>query len=250
LSAPGPPVVGITASDQQARWSYWDTTATLVPAAYVRTVASAGGIPVLLVPPLAGGDARAARDAAAAILDRVDALVLTGGADVDPALYGQDPHEQCQSSDPDRDGYELSLLVECAARAVPVLAICRGMQLLNVSRGGTLVQHLPDLAGGPDHMPEAGAFAPRPVRVAKGSRLEAALGRNEAVVPCHHHQAVDRVGEGLVASAWADDGVIEALEDPQARFILAVQWHPEADGERSLFEALVKASRHERAGET
>jgi putative glutamine amidotransferase len=214
----------------------------LVPAAYVRALEMSGAVPLLLVPPSSGADdAKAPREAACAAAERLDAVVLSGGADLVPALYGEDPHEQTQRPEPARDAYELALLAACASRGMPVLAICRGMQLLNVSRGGTLVQHLPDLAGGPDHMPDPGSFVPRAVRVVEGSRLASVLGRTDPVVPCHHHQAVDRVGRGLVVSARSDDGVIEALEDPGSGFLLAVQWHPEVDRDHSLFDALAQA---------
>lgn len=236
------PVIGVSAADQRARWGYWDTQAALVPSAYLRALEACGAIPVLLCAPAAvAGEERRADTAASGVVGRIDALVLTGGADVDPALYGQDVHESTQNPEPARDAYELALLRECEQRGVPVLAICRGMQLLNVSRGGTLCQHLPDADGGPDHMLEAGSFTPRKVRVAEGSRLGVVLGKRRVVVPCHHHQAVDRLGEGLVVSAVAEDGVIEAVEDPTSRFLVAVQWHPEAGDDPSLFEALVRA---------
>ena len=236
------PVVGITTSEQQARWGCWDTTATLVPADYVRRVEAAGAVAVLLpAPAAAAGDERAAAAAAATAVARLDGIVLTGGVDVDPARYGESSHEQTQSPDPARDVYELALVAECARSSKPLLAICRGMQLLNVARGGTLLQHLPDEAGRRDHMPDPGSFVPRSVRVVPGSRLAEVAKSTELVVPCHHHQAVGRVGEGLVVSAVCDDGVVEALEGPGPGFLLGVQWHPEAERDASLFDALVRA---------
>lgn len=237
------PVIGVTAADQRARWGYWDTEAALVPAAYLRALEDSGAVPVVLAPPAAArDDVRSSEAAASDVVRRIDALVLTGGADVDPALYGQAVHESSQQPEPARDAYELALLRECGRQGVPVLAICRGMQLLNVSRGGSLCQHLPDAGDGIDHMPEPGSFSPRRVRVAEGSRLAAALGRADPVVPCHHHQAVERVGHGLRVSARAEDGVVEAIEDPTSNFLIAVQWHPEAGEDPSLFRALVRAS--------
>jgi len=242
--SPNMPVIGVSAADQRARWGYWDTEAALVPAAYLRGIEAAGGVPVVLAPPaVAAGDEVAAGGFAEAAAERVDAIVLTGGADVDPARYGEPSHETTQSPEPARDAYELALLRECERRDVPVLAICRGMQLLNVSRGGSLCQHLPESEGAPEHMAKPGSFSPQRVLMAEGSRLARLLGRSEVIVPCHHHQAVELVGEGLVVSARAEDGVIEGVEDPRARFLIAVQWHPEAGEDPSLFEALVRACR-------
>lgn len=236
------PVIGVTSSDQQARWGNWNTAATLVPTAYVRALETCGSIPVVLASPAAASSQSGEADKAAnAVVERLDAVVMSGGADLDPTLYGEEPHDESQSPEPARDAYELALVRACARRGLPVLAICRGMQLLNVSRGGTLVQHLPDRLGAPDHMPEPGSFALRSVHVEPDSKLARVLGRTEAVVPCHHHQAVDRLGGGLIVSAMSEDGVVEALEDPVADFLVAVQWHPEVGQDRSLFEALVAA---------
>lgn len=196
---------------------------------------------VLVAPAAAGHDERAAAASASVVSGRIDALVLTGGADVDPTRYGQSIHRSTQNPEPARDAYELALIRESERRRLPILAICRGMQLLNVSRGGSLCQHLPDTEGGPDHMPEPGSFSPRRVEVLERTRLAEVLGWVDSVVPCHHHQAVDRVGEGLVVSARAQDGVVEAVEDPASDFLVGVQWHPEAGEDPSLFEALVRA---------
>lgn len=240
--SPTPPLIGVSAADQRARWGHWHTEAVLVPASYVRSIEVSGAIPVVLAPPAgAACDARTAEIAASSVVGRIDALVLTGGADVDPALYGQEVHQSTQSPEPARDAYELALLRECERRGVPILAICRGMQLLNVWRGGSLCQHLPDAVGGVDHMPEPGSFSPRKVRVAEGSRLAGVLEPGDPIVPCHHHQAVERVGKGLVVSARAEDGVVEAVEDPRSKFLIGVQWHPEVGQDRSLFVALVQA---------
>ncbi len=255
------PVVGLSASDQHVRYGAWDTTATLVPAAYVRMVELAGGIPVLLPPPAEpageraagapardrpGGDfvGRRAAEHAARVVERLDAVVLTGGTDVDPALYGEDPHERTQPADPARDAFELALVAACEERDLPLLGICRGLQLLNVARGGSLVQHLAD-AGESAHLDSPGRFSHHPVRLEEGSAVDSVYGPRgvrEQVVACHHHQGVARLGRGLVVTATGGDGVVEALEAPGSRFVVAVQWHPEADGDPSLFEALVAAA--------
>lgn len=241
------PVVGLSASDQHAVFGAWDTTATLVPTAYVQMVERAGGIPVLLPPPgtqqaATGGDLeRRAAEQAAHIVKRLDAVVLTGGTDIAPALYGEDPHERTQPAEPTRDAFELALVAACAERDLPLLGICRGLQLLNVARGGTLDQHLAD-AGESPHLESPGCFSHHRVQLEEGSTLASIYahhGGRAQVVACHHHQGVARLGRGLVVSARGGDGVVEALEAPDERWLVAVQWHPEADADPSLFEALV-----------
>jgi len=227
------PLIGLSAYCEQARWAYWQSPAVLLPANYAEVVAAAGGIPVLL-PPLPG---------VAATVDRLDGLLLTGGGDIDPGRYGAQPHPRTGRVSVPRDAAELELLDAATAAGLPVLGVCRGMQLVNVARGGTLCQHLPDGAG---HAPAPGTFGSHPVRVAAGTRLAGILGANgDGVdVPTAHHQAVDRLGEGLVATAWAEDGVIEAVERSGAGdpFLLAVQWHPEAGADPRLIGALVAAA--------
>jgi putative glutamine amidotransferase len=230
------PVVGLSTYCEPARWAAWDAPAALLPANYIDQVTEAGGVPVLL-PPVPG---------VATAVARLDALVLTGGGDVDPANYGVPADPRTARVHPERDQAELELLAAALAAGLPVLGICRGMQLLNVARGGTLCQHLPAGAG---HTPAPGTFGSHPVRLAPGSRLASILGRANGTapasmeVPTAHHQAIDRLGEGLIASAWAPDGVIEAVElaPGQGRhpFTLAVQWHPEAGEDPSLVRALV-----------
>jgi putative glutamine amidotransferase len=228
-----PPLIGLSAYYEEARWAHWHKPAMLLPANYAEQVAAAGGIPVLL-PPLPG---------VAAAVGRLDGLLLTGGGDIDPARYGAQPHPRTGRVSVLRDAAELELLDAAMAAGLPVLGVCRGMQLLNVARGGTLCQHLPDDAG---HTPAPGTFGSHPVRVAAGTRLAGILGANgDGVdVPTAHHQAVDRLGEGLVATAWAEDGVIEAMEPSAAGdpFLLAVQWHPEAGADPRLIKALVAAA--------
>ena len=212
------PVIGLTAYREDARWSHWHRPAVLLPANYADQVAAAGGIPVLL-PPLPG---------TAAAVGRLDGVLLTGGGDIDPGRYGAQPDPRTSRVSVPRDAAELELLDAAMAAGKPVLGICRGMQLVNVARGGTLCQHLHNDAG---HTPSPGTFGSHPVRIAAGTRLAGILGANGTGVdvPTAHHQAIDRLGDGLVATAWAEDGVIEAVEHSDAgdTFLVAVQWHPE-----------------------
>jgi putative glutamine amidotransferase len=234
------PLIGISCYRQQARWGAWDRRAALLPDQYVSSVAAAGGIPVLLPPvPLIEQT-----------VTRLDALVLAGGGDIDPGRYGAERSPHCGPSSAERDSAELGLAAAALAAGVPVLGICRGLQVLNVALGGTLHQHLPDLTGHDGHSPEAAGYGAHEVSVAPGSRLAAILGRTDltdhlpVVVPTHHHQAIDAIGTGLAATAWATDGTIEAAElDPgQHPFVVAVQWHPEAGEDLSLFRALAAAA--------
>ena len=233
------PVIGITCYAQRARWSHWDDEAVLLPRRYVDAVARAGGQPVLL-PPVDGG---------IAVLPRLDGLVLSGGADVDPARYGAPPHPAAGPFSAARDNAELDACQQALATGLPLLGICRGLQVINVALGGTLHQHLPDLVGDDSHSPEQSAYPPHKVSVAPATQLAAILGRSEAAVPTHHHQAINQLGAGLVATAWTDDGVIEAVEfaSPE-QFMVAVQWHPEAGDDLSLFTALIAAATCEGPG--
>jgi putative glutamine amidotransferase len=233
------PVIGISSYAQQARWGSWDLPAILLPRRYCDMVVAAGGLPVLL-PPV---------DDVAGALPRLDGLVLSGGGDVDPARYGAARDEACGPANPARDEAELELCRQALASGLPLLGICRGLQVINVALGGTLHQHLPDVVGHDGHSPEVSGYGTHKVSVAPGSRLSAVLGRTEAAVPTHHHQAIDRLGTGLVATAWTDDGVIEAAEFqqssdglPTAPFMLAVQWHPEVGDDSSLFTSLIAAA--------
>jgi len=222
-------LVGITTYYQEAAWGPWARRAAIVPATYVELVAGSGAQPVLL-PPCGGVD----------VVGALDALVLVGGGDVDPAAYGRPAHPATTGVDPARDTAELALLAAALDADLPVLAVCRGHQLLNVALGGTLFQHLPQVVGDEGHQPGPGRFAPMEVVTEPGSAIAAVLGERVAVA-CSHHQAVDAVGEGLVVSARSADGVIEAVELPGRRFTVGVQWHPEETGDRRLVDALLGA---------
>jgi anthranilate synthase component 2/putative glutamine amidotransferase len=172
---------------------------------------------------------------------RLDGLVLAGGADVDPARYEEQAGPHTTATRPERDAAEIALLEAALDRDLPLLAICRGMQLLNVLLGGTLIQHVPDVPGAQPHQLGLGLFAEREVRIAPESAVGALLGP-AATVDCHHHQALDRIASGVSACAWAEDGLVEAVEVTGRRFCLGVQWHPEAGDDRRLFAALVGAA--------
>lgn len=230
----GAPVIGLSSYLEPARWGAWEAPAAVLSARYLDQLRQAGGVPVLL-PPVPG---------IAAAVGRLDALILTGGGDVDPARYGEPRHPRTARVSAQRDEAELGLLAAALAAGIPVLGICRGLQVLNVACGGTLRQHLPPEAG---HITAPGTFGSHPVRLAPGSRLARILGSPEPAlaVPTSHHQAIERLGDGLVASAWAADGVIEAVEATPGRypFLLAVQWHPEAGDDARLMAAFVAAAR-------
>ncbi len=230
-------MVGISSFEHEARWGAWEDSAALVPHAYVQAVEQAGGRP-LLVPPL--------EDTVEETLDVLDALVLSGGADVDPPTYGATHHPETRATQPARDRAELALLRAALARELPVLAICRGMQLFNVLYGGTLHQHLPDLLGHTGHRETHGVFSSHEVRLQPGSKLASLLGE-QVEVRSSHHQGLEQLGRGVEAVGWAEDGAIEAIEDPTARFALGVLWHPEAAEDTALFEALVNEARDYRA---
>jgi putative glutamine amidotransferase len=228
----GKPVVGITTYLTRAAWGAWDLEAALVPATYVQAVARAGGAP-LLVPPGAS---------VAETLDAVDGLIFSGGSDLDPELYGSVAHEATDGVVRERDDFELTLMQAALARDLPVLAICRGSQVLNVALGGGLEQHLPDRVGSDAHKETPGVFAEHDVAVLPETKLATILGDRHDV-KSHHHQGFGELGAGLIESARAPDGTVEALEDPTKRFTLGVLWHPEEGEDLSLFEALVEAAR-------
>ncbi|WP_171908593.1 gamma-glutamyl-gamma-aminobutyrate hydrolase family protein [Streptomyces nanshensis] len=225
------PLIGVsTYMETDVRWGVWQHQAAVLPAGYHRLVQRAGGT-ALLLPPDADERARE-------IVSRLDGLVLSGGPDVEPARYGAGPEPECGPPDPARDAWELALARAALEQRVPVLGICRGMQILNVLLGGTLVQHLEG------HRGEPGVFAEHAVRPVAGTRLAAIL-PEPVTVPTYHHQAVARVAAGLVPGAHAEDGTVEALELPPGEhpFALAVQWHPEEGRDVRVMRALVDAAR-------
>ena len=231
------PIIGITTYVTSAQWSHWDVEAALVPADYVRAVERAGGRP-LLVPP--------SEDGIDETLEVVDGLIFSGGADLDPDLYGQDSHPETSGVQAERDRAELALLEAALERDLPVLAICRGSQVLNIARGGDLVQHLPDVVGDEKHKHTPGTFADHDVTLEHGTRLEELLG-DRAPVKSHHHQGFGRIGGGLRVAAHAEDGTVEAVEAPDRSFALGVLWHPEAGEDLKLFKALVEEAARRRS---
>jgi putative glutamine amidotransferase len=227
------PIIGITTYLTLARFGVWEDDAALIPAAYVRAVEAAGGRALLVPPSMEGIDET---------LDVLDGLLLSGGSDLDPEMYGQEAHAETDGVVPERDRAEIALLQAALERDMPVLAVCRGSQVLNVARGGDLVQHLPDVVGDEKHKHTPGTFADHDVDLVSGTRVQEILG-DHAPVKSHHHQGYGQLGEGLREAARADDGTIEALEDPSRRFALGVLWHPEAGEDFALFEALVEEAR-------
>ncbi len=237
--ASGRPIIGITSYAQPARWGVWDLPAALIPLFYVESVEQAGGR-ALLIPPSEVGTEET--------LDVLDGLIFSGGIDIDPAQYGAERHPATDPAQVRRDAGELRLLEAALDRDIPTLAICRGFQLLNVLRGGDLIQHLPEHVGHEGHRETLGVFSQHPVDVKEGTRLEAILGPRHGAVNSSHHQGVGRVGAGLVESAFAEDGSLEAIEDPSKTFALGVLWHPEMEADdKRLFEALVVEARLFRA---
>ena len=228
------PVIGITTYAEEASWSGWTEPAAFTPLAYVRAVEQAGGRP-LLVPPI--------DDAIEETLDALDGVIFSGGGDIDPDAYGAEAHPETQGVVAERDSAELALLEAALARDMPVLAVCRGSQVLNVARGGDLVQHLPEIVGDEKHKHDPpGIFADHDVDLVPGTRIESLLG-DRAPVKSHHHQGFGKLGEGLREAARAEDGTVEAVEDPAQRFAVGVLWHPEAGEDFALFQGLVDEAR-------
>jgi putative glutamine amidotransferase len=231
------PTIGITTYHKNADWRGWSEEGALLPWTYVSSVRKAGGRPVLLPP---GGDTAEA-EATVAVLDGV---IIAGGGDIDPARYGAAKHPATAGIAPDRDAWELAIAGAAVRTDVPLLGICRGMQVLNVACGGTLHQHVPDLVGHEAHSGPPNGYGLHQVRVTSGTTVPSILPGGEYFeVPTHHHQAVDEIGAGLIAVGWADDGIIEAVEAATAgNFLLGVQWHPEQGEDMRLFTALVAAA--------
>jgi len=231
------PIVGITSYAEEVAWGAWVEPSAVVPLAYVRAVERSGGRP-LVVPPSEEGIEET--------LAVLDGLILSGGSDVHPELYDADPHPETTDVREERDRAELALLAAAFERDLPVLAVCRGSQVLNVARGGDLVQHLPEVLGHERHKHKPGEFSDHDVRLEPETRLGQLLGER-APVKSHHHQGFGRIGAGLREVGWADDGTVEALEDPSKRFAVGVLWHPEEGEDFALFEALVEEARRYRA---
>jgi putative glutamine amidotransferase len=233
------PRIGVCAALERARWTVWDREALLLSRAYIDALQRAGAV-ALMVPP----DAWVERHPGD-VLEGLDALMLAGGADIDPGYYGERRHRRTTNTRPERDRAEIALAL-CALEAdKTVLGICRGMQLLNVALGGTLIQHLPDDVGHSDHRRSVGSFddADHDVRLASGSLAARAAGELRHATKSHHHQAVDRLGEGVVASGWSVlDDLVEAIELPDRRWALGVQWHPEVDPRSRVVRSFAAAA--------
>ncbi len=224
------PVVGITSYAEEVTWGAWVEEAALVPLSYVRAIERAGGRP-LVIPPSEG-----AIEETLAVLD---GILFSGGSDLDPALYDAEAHPETQGVHEARDRAEMALLTAALERDMPVLAVCRGSQVLNVARGGDLVQHLPEVLGHEEHKHTPGEYSDHDVTLEPGTRVGGILGER-APVKSHHHQGFGRIGEGLREAGYAEDGTVEALEDPSKRFAVGVLWHPEEGEDMALFEALVE----------
>jgi putative glutamine amidotransferase len=233
------PRIGLCAALERARWTVWDQEAFLLSRSYADAIREAGGIAMMLPPDL--WLVEHPDDA----LDAFDALVLAGGADIDPGSYGAERHRCTINTRPERDAVEIALARRALERDMPLLGICRGMQLLNVALGGTLIQHLPDDVGHSDHRRSLGSFdnADHNVRLTEGSLAARAAGETLHATKSHHHQGIDELGEGLVPTGWSViDELVEAIEVPTASFALGVQWHPEVDPRSSVVHSLVSAA--------
>ena len=227
------PVIGICAALERARWGAWETLVLLSPRNYSLAVQREGAIALMLSP----DDAVA--DDPDQVLDMLDGLILAGGSDVDPASYGADPDPETRGTNPDRDRFELALAQAALERDMPVLGICRGMQMLNVACGGTLIQHIEDI---PTHRHTAGEFGDHDVELDPDSLAERAAGGRRVAVKSHHHQGIDEVGDGLRVTGHGGDE-IEAIEAPGRQFALGVLWHPEEDEQSRIIGALVEEAR-------
>jgi putative glutamine amidotransferase len=229
------PLIGVCAAVERASFGVWkDEPATLLPLSYSRAIHGAGGMMALLPPD------RVVEEEPDELLSRIDALVLGGGADIDPESQGVEAHPETIGSNPDRDRFEIALALGALGRGMPVLGVCRGMQVLNLACGGTLDQHIPDRLGHEIHRPVPGSWAEHEVRIEPGSLASEAAGTERLTVRSHHHQGVDRIADTLTATAWAtDDESVEAIESADGGFALGVLWHPEEDATDAIFPALI-----------
>jgi putative glutamine amidotransferase len=233
------PAIGITIPFTHASYGVWDQPSAVLPAGYVTEVRRAGALALMAAPE------PELVDDPDELLHRLDGLIVSGGVDVDPACYGAEPHPETKGCTPERDAFEIALIRRAAELDMPVLGICRGMQVLNVAFGGTLIQHLPDTFGHEDHRRVPGNFdeADHDVRLVPDSLAAAAAGELLHTTKSHHHQGVDAVGDGLIVTGTsAIDDLVEAVELPDRRFVLGVQWHPEADERSRIIGALVQAA--------
>jgi putative glutamine amidotransferase len=230
------PLIGICAAVERAHWGPWtDEPAVLVPVSYSNSIQAAGGIPVVLPPDPVSADSPDE------LLDRIDALIVGGGADIDAASHGAEPHAETKGTNPARDEFELALASRALEREMPLLGVCRGMQIMNVATGGTIDQHLPERLGHERHRPIPGTWTEHEVRLAPGSLAARAAGSERLSIKSHHHQGIGEIGEGLEATGWAtDDEVIEAIEAPGGGFVLGVLWHPEEDPDDRVIPALIE----------
>jgi putative glutamine amidotransferase len=229
-------LIGVCAAIEPASFGVWkDEPAILLPLSYSRAIHGAGGMMAMLPP-----DRRAAEDPDE-LLDRIDALVLGGGADIDPESQGIEAHPETVGTNPDRDSFEIALALGALERGMPLLGVCRGMQVLNVACGGSLDQHIPERLGHDIHRPVPGSWAEHDVRLQPGSLAASAAGTDSLTVKSHHHQGIDRIADNLTASAWAtDDESVEAIESKDGGFALGVLWHPEEDAEDQLIPSLIE----------
>ena len=227
------PVIGICAAIESASWAAWEVVVNLSPRTYSLAVQRAGALALILPP----DDVVA--ESPDELLDMLDGLILAGGSDIDPASYGAKPHPETRGTRPERDRFELALGTRALERDMPVLGICRGMEMLNVTQGGTLNQHL----GLELHRHTPGVFTDHRVELDPGSLAERVVGGERTEVKSAHHQGVEELGEGVIASGRADDGVVEALELPDKSFAVGVLWHPEEDERSRVVGALVNEAR-------
>lgn len=228
------PIIGLSCYNEPAKWGAWELPAALIPWNYVQKIQDAGASVVILPPDMRDSDA----------VGRLDGLVLAGGADIDPIRYGEDPHETVDTPRTARDASELGLYLKARELDIPVLGICRGLQIMTVAHGGSLHQHLPEIVGNTLHRDAPGTFNNHTVILAEGSMIASLVGATEVVTNSSHHQAVKTTGD-LVATGWASDGIIEVCEDPSAEFALGVQWHPEFSDDpavsENIFAGLMRA---------
>lgn len=231
------PVIGICAAIETARWAAWELLVNLSPRSYTLAVQRAGALALILPP----DDVVA--ESPDELLDMIDGLILAGGSDIDPAAYGAKPHPETRGTRPERDRFEIALGTRALERDMPVLGICRGMQMLNVIQGGTLNQHVRDVGQNDLHRHTPGAFTDHGVRLDPGSLAARVVGGESTEVKSAHHQGIEELGEGVVASGYSDDELVEAIEVPEKSFAVGVLWHPEEDERSRVIGSLVEEAR-------